>query len=154
MSHICKEFKHKTAIIVNTCVKKIIEHMAEIEVKCKAAVVDGMLCAAFITPMMERVAQKVETCKELLFLDTSGTMDRYGHYVVLIMCKGKTGGLPVGVLILDSQTEEAYTIGLKMFKSLYCDQKGPLFFMTDCADSERNAIHTVFPGIFFFIINM
>ena len=106
-------------------VNKIMEHMSEIDVKCKAAVVDGMLCAAFITPMMERVAQKVETCKELLFLDTSGTMDRYGHYVVLIMCKGKTGGLPVGVLILDSQTEEAYTNGLKMFKSIYSDQKGP-----------------------------
>ena len=72
---------------------------------------------------------------------------RYGHSVTLLMTNSKAGGLPLGVLIHENQTETTYRDCLNLFKQIYKGQS-PLYVMTDNSDAERNALKSIFPGNF------
>ena len=61
------------------------------------------------------------------------------------MTNSKAGGLPLGVLITENQTEKTYTDALLPFKNIF-QGTPPTYFMTDNALAERQALHSVFPG--------
>ncbi|KAF0719880.1 SWIM-type domain-containing protein [Aphis craccivora] len=71
-------------------------------------------------------------------------------------CKSKTnscaGGLPVGTIILTSESTSVISVGLELWKSLFPLDAlggrglvGPNIFMSDDSTAERNALHEAFP---------
>ena len=71
----------------------------------------------------------------------------------MVMANSKCGGIPLGVIITEGLTLEEITDGFQLFKSMLTEeafggrgQRGPQVIMTDNSDTERQSLHTVFPG--------
>ena len=86
------------------------------------ATVDGELLVAAVTPLMER-AHSFPSAGELVFLDSSGNMDRDGLRVFLLMTWSEAGGVPLGVVIAGSETTAVVAKGLQMLTELAADGK-------------------------------
>lgn len=86
---------------------------------------NGNFAIAIVTPLMSRISCELNECGEILFIDASANMDRYGCKVFMIYTNSCAGGIP---------------------KSLAGrGTKGPKIFMSDDSAAERSALHSVFP---------
>lgn len=70
----------------------------------------------------------------------------------MILTHSAAGGLPLGCLITTSESQEAIVLALKMYLQIIPvdaffgrGQRGPLVFLTDDSDSERQSLQEVFP---------
>ncbi|XP_033119759.1 uncharacterized protein LOC117119058 [Anneissia japonica] len=107
---------------------------------------------AICTPLMKRVHRNIKQSGELAFIDSLGGVDRHGCRIFVILTHSCAGGLPLGLLITTSETEEVITEGLNLLKQVLPTddfsgnpEKGPSVFMTDDCDAERKAIANVYP---------
>jgi len=121
--------------------------------KSAADVVDGDTIVSICTPLMARAHQHFRESGELVFLDSSGNMDRHCNRVFLLMTHSNAGGIPLGIGITTSEREDCITAMLQLLKEV-CPttgfygrqpQNGPAVVMTDDSTSERNAIRNVWP---------
>lgn len=85
-------------------------------------------------------------------MDSTGTLDRLGCKVFMLLTNSSTGGLPLGVIITTTESKDAIVVGLKMLQQLLTDSafggrglRGPHIFMTDNSAAERGALKEVFP---------
>ncbi|PIK36987.1 hypothetical protein BSL78_26177 [Apostichopus japonicus] len=122
------------------------------EVCAKIGETNGKLAIAVCTPMMKRIHSKHEYSGELVFIDTSGGMDRYDCRIFMLLTHSSAGGVPLGCLIVTSESRECVTLALNLYKEIIPDDafygngaKGPLVFLTDDSESERQSLHTAFP---------
>ena len=113
---------------------------------------NGNFAIAIVTPLMSRISCELNECGEILFIDASANMDRYGCKVFMIYTNSCAGGIPVGTLILTSESTLVISEGLKLWKQLFIPKslagrgtKGPKIFMSDDSAAERSALHSVFP---------
>ena len=102
--------------------------------------------------MMHRVLASNPLTEDVIFVDSSSNMDRYGNQVYIFMSSSKACGLPIGVCILQSNEEADVQEAFTLYKYLLGPDafygreiKGPKVFMTDNCAGERNALHKVFP---------
>ena len=58
-------------------IEKIKNQMAGQDIEFKADIVDGQIVTVFVTPFMKRVSSHIQNAKEMLFIDTSSSMDRF-----------------------------------------------------------------------------
>lgn len=121
--------------------------------KSAADMIDGDTVVAICTPLMARAHQLIHESGELVFIDSSGNMDRHCNRVFLLMTHSNAGGIPLGIGITTSERQDCITAMLEMFKTV-CPttgfygrqpQNGPLVIMTDDSASERNAVQSVWP---------
>jgi hypothetical protein len=90
-----------------------------------------------------------------LFVDSSGIMHVLNCRVFTFLTASVAGALPLGILIVSSESEEVLSYGLNVWKSLMPPrafygggaEKGPKIAVTDDCQSERNSLRTAFPGI-------
>ena len=68
--------------------------------------------AALCTPLMKRVHQHVKQSSELVFMDSSGCLDTSNYRVFMLMTNCSAGGLPLGMFITASESEQAIVTGL------------------------------------------
>lgn len=113
---------------------------------------DGNFAIAISTPLMQRISCGLEECGEMLFIDASGNIDRYGCKVFVIYNNSCAGGLPIETIILTSQSSSLITEDLQLWKNLIPKdalskrgEKGPKIFMSDDSAAERHALNNVFP---------
>ncbi|CAL9690696.1 unnamed protein product [Knipowitschia caucasica] len=114
--------------------------------------IDNQLIVAMCTPLMKRVLQMVEQSGEMIFMDSSGNMDRHNLRVFLLMTHSCCGGLPIGCLITTTESQNTIKAALDLYKSFLPDGAfygrgclGPQVFMTDDSDAERGALQEAFP---------
>nr|XP_054770098.1 uncharacterized protein LOC129277934 isoform X2 [Lytechinus pictus] len=114
---------------------------------------DNKVVMAICTPLMKRVHEEVKHASELVFIDASSNMDRYGCSVFLLLTHSCAGGLPLGVLITSSEAEGVIEAALKLYRSLLPQKsfggrgvQGPALIMTDDSAAEQNALSHVFPA--------
>jgi hypothetical protein len=107
---------------------------------------------AICTPLMKRVHKHVKQASELVFVDSTGTVDKDGHRVFQIMTHNEIGGLPLGILITESETTSTITSALQLLHELVGDDgffsrgaQGPDLFMTDDCDAEKRSLNSVWP---------
>ena len=55
---------------------------------------------------------------EIMFIDSSGGMDRQNYRVFLLLTHSPEGALPLGVIILPSEAQDTITAGLKLYNGL------------------------------------
>ena len=133
---------------------KIQTYNSEQGAECaKVGTEDGQTVIAICTPLMKRVHKEWSYSGEMCFMDSSGTMDRHNCRVFLLLTHSPVGGLPLGVIVTSSESENTIRYGLELLKTVFPDgafygrgHKGPMIFMTDDAEAERMAIHNVFPS--------
>ncbi|XP_043199331.1 uncharacterized protein LOC122369031 [Amphibalanus amphitrite] len=127
----------------------LIRHMKD--VRTAVSVEDGETVIAAVTPLMERV-HTLPDAGEVVFVDASGGMNRHGQRVFLLMCWSPAGGLPLGVIVSTSETEAVVDKAFRLLVGILPDgafggrgRRGPLCFMTDDCQAERNALSAVWP---------
>nr|XP_054753693.1 uncharacterized protein LOC129259425 [Lytechinus pictus] len=110
------------------------------------------LIIAICTPLMQRVHSMIGHSSELVFIDSTGNVDRHGSRIFLLLTHSSSGGLPLGVIITSNEQERTITEGLNLLKTILPvdafggnGDEGPAVFITDDCSSERKAIHAVFP---------
>jgi len=111
---------------------------------------DGNFVITITSPLKKRISSGLDESGEILFIDASGNVDRYGCKIFLI--NSCAGGLPVGSLILTSESTSIISRGLKLWTDLLSpsalggrNKRGPKVFMTDDSKAERNALNEIFP---------
>ncbi|XP_056142815.1 uncharacterized protein LOC130118399 [Lampris incognitus] len=88
----------------------------------------------------------------MCFMDASGNMDRHHCRVFLLLTHSCAGGLPLGIIITQSEEEQVILEGLELLKSLLDEESfsgrgesGPMIFLTDDSRAERAALSRAFP---------
>lgn len=106
---------------------------------------------AICTPLMRRAHRLTPEASEVVFIDSSGTVDRDGHRIFLLLTHNESGGIPLGVIITSSESAATLTKAMHMLKDLigvegfFGTIEGPSIFMTDDCNSERSSLHSVWP---------
>ncbi|XP_076004479.1 uncharacterized protein LOC142998387 isoform X2 [Genypterus blacodes] len=107
---------------------------------------------AICSPLMKRVHAGLKHSGEAVFMDSSGNMDRQHCHVFLLLTRSGAGGLPLGIVVTQSDKESVIFQGLQTLKSLLVEDAfsgrgllGPQVFLTDDCQAERAAVHQAFP---------
>ena len=109
---------------------------------------------AICTPLMSRVHQFIQQSGELVFCDSTSTLDRFNTSLFVISTSHACGGLPLGAIITSDEQEETITQGLQLLQQKVLPEEafykrgrkeGPALIMTDDSSAERNALHQVWP---------
>ncbi|KAF3856959.1 hypothetical protein F7725_008818 [Dissostichus mawsoni] len=89
---------------------------------------------------------------ELCFIDSSGNMDRENCRVFLLLTHSCAGGLPLGILLCQSEDEQTIAQGLEQLKQVVGEKgfagrghEGPQLVITDDCRAERGALRKAFP---------
>jgi len=72
---------------------------------------EAQMSLCIVTPLMKRVLKMTPQAAEIVFIDTTSHVDLQNNNVTPILTWSPAGGLPIGVLITESQNEEAYCQG-------------------------------------------
>lgn len=115
--------------------------------------VDGEhLVVVICTPLMKRASRLLKSASEMLFADSSGTMDCLNCKLFLLQTPSVAGALPLGAIIVTSESENVLNVALAIWKTLLPGDAffgrgatvGPRVVMTDDCSSERNAFKGAF----------
>ena len=99
-------------------------------------------------------SQYIKQAEEVVFCDSTSTLDRFNTSLFILSTSHPTGGMPLAVMITSDEQEETLLHGLSMLKGVLpkeafhgCGvQQGPMVVMTDDSLAERNALHSVWPA--------
>lgn len=105
---------------------------------------------AIVTPIMQR-AHQLASSSEIIFVDSTSSVDEGHHVMTFLFAKCPVGAVPVGVLITNGQSEINYCDGFMVLKEAignagFNGHAAPAIFMTDDSDAERNALSHVWPS--------
>lgn len=70
------------------------------------------------TPMMLRVHERIHQSGEVVMLDAAGGVDKQRHRVYFFVTPCVVGGLPLGLIITDSEEATLFTEAVECFKEL------------------------------------
>ena len=70
--------KHQSAQLIK-------DMMKEDDIECKISITNNSFVCALQTPLMARAVMKLDLARDIMFLDTSGTMDRSVIYIFMII---------------------------------------------------------------------
>ena len=109
---------------------------------------------AVCTSLMSRVHEHLQQAGEMIFYDSTSSLDRLNTSLFILSTSHLTGGMPLAVMIASDEQEETLVDGFHLLKKVLPPgafysrgvQQGPLLAMTDDSSSERNAFRTIWPG--------
>jgi len=118
---------------------------------CSFKEVNDDFVIAICTPMMRRLST-LPTAGELLFVDSTGGVARYGFKVFPLIVNTCVGGCPIGVLLTTCETDDVTEEALLQYLTLVGQNsfggrgsKGPKCIMTDDCKAEVKALQNIFP---------
>ena len=108
---------------------------------------------AICNPLMSRVHQHVRQAAEMIFCDSTSSLDRFNSSLFVLSTSYPAGGLPLAAMITSDEQESTIQQGLEMIKEVIpsdaffgCGaERGPGIMMTDDSTAERNAMQKVWP---------
>ena len=108
------------------------------------------MLVALCSPLMRRAHQFLPQSEELVFIDSSGGVDRSGCRIFLMLTNSPAGRVPLGALITTSESEKVISEALVLWKGILPKEafhgKGyPKVFMTDDNSAEQKALQLTFP---------
>ncbi len=120
---------------------------------------DKPLIIAICTPLMSRAHKNICQAGELVFLDSSSSMDRFNTSIFIMSTHSSSSGIPLGVILTSDEREETIYNGLELLKSVMPEnaffgrssRAGPQIFMTDDSIAERAALHKCWPHAVIFL---
>ena len=111
------------------------------------------MVVAVCTPLMSRVNQFTQQAGEMIFCDSTSTLDRFNTSLFVLSTSHACGGLPLGAFMVSDEQEETIVQGLKLLQRALPEEafykrglkKGPSIVMTDDCSAECNALRDVWP---------
>lgn len=114
---------------------------------------EDQVVIAICTPLMKRVHTKLKHSGEMVFIDSSGNCDRHNSRIFLVMTHSAAGGLPLGVFITSSESQQTIEAGLRLLHSIlpegaFYSRKhlGPKVAITDDCLALRQSITALYPN--------
>ncbi len=104
--------------------------------------------------LMSRVHQNIQQSREMIFCDSTSSLDRFNTSLFVLSTSNAIGGLPLGVIITSDEEQRTISQGLDLLKTVLptnCfyesgSDNGPSIIMTDDSCAERNALHEAWPN--------
>ncbi|XP_065667471.1 uncharacterized protein LOC136087826 [Hydra vulgaris] len=97
-----------------------------------------------------RRAQKIKTSREIVFIDSTSSVDSTCSTTTVVFTATSAGAVPLSVLIYNGQCTASYTLAFSLLKETYAGlfggQSYPDLAMTDDSKAEKDAIKVVWPG--------
>ena len=105
------------------------------------------------TTLMSQVHEHIQQAGEMIFCDSTSTLDRFNTSLFILSTSHPAGGMPLPVMITSDEQEETLVHGQNLLKKVLPQgafhsrgaEQGPLIAMTDDPSAERNALHSVWP---------
>ena len=101
---------------------------------------------------MKRILSDIPQAAEVLFCDSTGSVDRFGTKTFILFTNSCCGGLPVCIMLTSCESQDAFVLCLELFKSFLDDRSfggrgilGPNVIMTDDDKVEKNGFAQSFP---------
>lgn len=103
------------------------------------------------TPIMLRAHESLVQTSELVMVDAAGGMDRQRHRIYFFVTPTAAGGVPVNLIITDSEKEEVFYAAVSRLKEVLPDKaffgkKYRKVFLTDNDLKERKPLQELFPN--------
>uniref|UniRef100_A0A1A8L8P5 Si:dkey-75a21.2 n=1 Tax=Nothobranchius pienaari TaxID=704102 RepID=A0A1A8L8P5_9TELE len=112
---------------------------------------DGQIVVAFCTPLMKRIHRLARHSGEIVVIDSSGYCGKNSR-AFLLLTHSAAGGLPLGVIVTKSESQNSIATGLNLLKTLLPGdafygrgELGPNVFMTNDCKALRQALQNLFP---------
>ncbi|XP_011669803.2 uncharacterized protein LOC105440902 [Strongylocentrotus purpuratus] len=126
---------------------------AEMGMKCVSMTKeDDHIIIAICTPMMRRV-HTTRQSGEMVFIDSTGNIDRHGSRLFILLTHNSAGGLPLGIMITSCEQQSVIEKGLNLLTEVMPPDcfngrgaAGPNIFITDDCTAERTALRNVYPS--------
>lgn len=80
---------------------------------------DGSSWAVLVATEIMRRAQELHAAAEIIFIDSTSSCDTMHATVTVLLAATSAGAVPIGVLLHNSQTAEAYTRAFMLLKEAY-----------------------------------
>ena len=121
--------------------------------KAKKVQTEQPMILTICTPLMSRVHQHIRQASQMVFCDSTSSLDRFNTSLFILSTSYPTGGLPLAAMITSDEKESTIKQGLEMIKSVVPENtfygcgsdQGPAVVMTDDCRAERNALQKVWP---------
>ncbi|KAK3912996.1 Zinc finger and BTB domain-containing protein 11 [Frankliniella fusca] len=105
------------------------------------------------SPMMKRIHTHHKSSGEVMFIDSSGSMDNNNARVFVMLTPSVAGGLPIGLLITFSENENVITAALQKWIEILPKhafygrgpKQGPKIILSDDHSASRNSLRYCWP---------
>lgn len=120
-----------------TVMMKYLHHLLKRDLTSKP------LILALCIPLTARVHKHVCQAGELLFCDSTSSMDRFNTSILLLSTHSAASGIPLGVILTSDEREETIQAGLQLLRSILPNCAFPR--MINDSSAERGAISKCWP---------
>ena len=114
---------------------------------------DGHYIVIIHEPMTNRVHSTLPQAGDIVFIDSTSSLDRVDSKYFRLLTVSPAGGLPLGAIITSSESEEILTEALTLFKNTLPSSAfyhrgplGPALWMTDDCSALINSLAKVWPS--------
>ena len=105
------------------------------------------LVLAICTPLMSRAHNLLRQLGELVYCDSTASLDRFNCPTFIISTSSSAGGIPLGIVITSGESEAVLTEAFSLLKKILPEKafygrgyQGPQLCMTDDCDAEKGAL--------------
>ena len=108
---------------------------------------------AIVTPLMARTHMYIPQSKDIAFVDSTASLDRFSSPTFIVSTASSAGGIPLGVVITSSESTLVLEQAFQQLQHIMPEWafhgngrvKGPAIILTDDSKSERQSLHTIWP---------
>ena len=123
------------------------EHSESVWEKYAKISTEQPLVLAICTPLMCRAHSLLRQSGELVYCDSTASLDRYNCPTFIISTSSSAGGIPLGIVITSGESEAVLTEAFSLLKKILPEKafygqgyQGPELCITDDCDAERGAL--------------
>ena len=131
-------------------------------IKCYTKHPDGSedpLILAICTPLMSRVHTFVQQASEVVYIDSSSSLDDYNNAVFVLSTSSAAGGLPLGVVVTSGESAVTIENAMSTLKEILPEcgfgqrgrDIGPQTIITDDSNPEREGLKLTWPQAELFV---
>ena len=112
------------------------------------------LILAIVTPLMARAHNTIQQAQEIVFCDSTASLDRFNTSVFILSTATSVSGIPLALVLTSDEREQTIHRAFETVKEALpasaffgnTPERGPQIFMIDDSASERRAIEKAWPS--------
>ena len=122
--------------------------------KKKREISKNPLILALLTPLMAHAHQEIQQASEIVFCDSTASLDRFNTSIFILSTASTASGIPLAIILTSDERENTIQRAFEMVKEILPPwaffgngpNTGPEVFMIDDSSSERTAINKAWPS--------
>jgi hypothetical protein len=112
------------------------------------------LILVLCTPLMRRAHSEIQQASEVVFCDSTASLDRFNTSVFILSTTSTASGIPLAVILTSDEQEETIHKAFEMVKEVLPSDAffgngphtGPRIFMIDDSSAERSTLGKTWPS--------